>query len=164
MFFWKKTVITCNNTIIWFSNKNKYILKMCFCLPDPLENALEYFIDISFFANFFVTLLKQFLEPLDNWIETVIQKKNAVQIIFVLVLDTILFFSLHVTFTNINNFEWIVLFICLATNSYTKIPKPWEHNVNMIIEWFLYLCCNKWCIWGNLYLLYVSRREQICIQ
>ena len=98
MFFWKKTVITCNNTIIWFSNKNKYILKMC--LPDPLENALEYFIDISFFANFFATLLKQFLEPLDNWIETVIQKKNAVQIIFVLVLDTILFFSLHVTFTN----------------------------------------------------------------
>ena len=36
------------------------------CLPDPLENALEYFIDISFFVNFFVTLLKQFLEPLDN--------------------------------------------------------------------------------------------------
>ena len=36
------------------------------CLPDPLENALEYLIDISFFANFFATLLKQFLEPLDN--------------------------------------------------------------------------------------------------
>ena len=53
------------------------------CLPDPLENALEYFIDISFFVNFFVTLLKQFLEPLDNWVETVIQKKNAFQIIFV---------------------------------------------------------------------------------